>query len=738
MRPLRMKLTNFGSYASIELLLEALNLAAIVGDNGAGKSTLLDAILVALFGSKAGSLDGFVRQGTDGFMLEFDWVSGTTEYRVVREQGKTQKASLFALTERDGKREEWHPVCEPKVRDVDEAIISLVGDYASFTMAHHLRQGQLDAFPSQDPAERKAWIGRNVPGISIYPVLEERAKKVVATYQRKADDEQARISALGAGEDVDTLTASLATAEQEQHAAEAAIEQVEVSMTAQRQAEERWVALDGERSHAAAILAACESEVTNTTNRLAQLRAKVAAAANGTAPPPCAPDVAALEAEHAELVQRKAAAETALARLSGLNRAMVAKREASYAAHARLMAAHDVLKREGEELAAFDLQRAEFMAHREDCPFCGAAPEHQDTTTLERSYDARREELLKRVETAEGEAQRLEAENVEAGREFVAATKEHEDARKAAPMEADAQLGGRIATLASAIETARESVRLMAAYRESQAALTGLREQITATESELAAANERCAGAREALEAAEKAVVLLGARPDTTALSARLRELNDARTAAAADVSALTQRLTAAKARAGELAAAKIRLDAALSMAQDATILAKAYGKNGIQARLIEGAVDEIAEFTNAFLGEFTDGLTVEFRQQRENKSAGGGVRETLDIYVADAAGERPLERFSGGEKTRVHFAIAAGISHFLSARQSGTVGSFVVDEPEFLDRPGLEELLKCLHVVAKTVPLVMLVSHLDVTDALPQQIEVRKGANGSTLKVVA
>jgi exonuclease SbcC len=151
---------------------------------------------------------------------------------------------------------------------------------------------------------------------------------------------------------------------------------------------------------------------------------------------------------------------------------------------------------------------------------------------------------------------------------------------------------------------------------------------------------------------------------------------------------------------------------------------------------MIEGAVAEIEGFTNDFLGEFTDGLSIEFRTQRENKTS-SSIRETLDILVSDANGTRDLSTFSGGEHTRVDFALAVGISRFLASHGEGSVDSFTVDEPTFLDKSGFRELTACLHILARSVPFVLLVTHEDtLVDAMPQRISVTKGTSGSRVEV--
>src|SRR5262249_37221849 len=99
-----------------------------------------------------------------------------------------------------------------------------------------------------------------------------------------------------------------------------------------------------------------------------------------------------------------------------------------------------------------------------------------------------------------------------------------------------------------------------------------------------------------------------------------------------------------------ELGAAQSRLERCRGLAQPATPkrgerdaatrdrsnyeeLARIFGKNGIQALIIENAIPEIEAEANAILERMTEnGMKVAFMTQRDTKTA--GVAETLDIEI--------------------------------------------------------------------------------------------------------
>ena len=111
--------------------------------------------------------------------------------------------------------------------------------------------------------------------------------------------------------------------------------------------------------------------------------------------------------------------------------------------------------------------------------------------------------------------------------------------------------------------------------------------------------------------------------------------------------------------------------------------LVVAFGKDGIQAIIIDNALPEIQEEINKFLGLLTDDrVNIEFITQKE-KGRGKKTRsiETLDIVINDEYGSRTYETYSGGEKFRVDFSCHVGLAKFLAKRAGSSIRLFIVDE---------------------------------------------------------
>ena len=85
------------------------------------------------------------------------------------------------------------------------------------------------------------------------------------------------------------------------------------------------------------------------------------------------------------------------------------------------------------------------------------------------------------------------------------------------------------------------------------------------------------------------------------------------------------------------------------------TELGQAFGKNGIQALMIENVLPQLEAEANHILSRLTNNqFHVQFLTQKASRSSSKKkstkLIDTLDILIADARGTRPYETYSGGE----------------------------------------------------------------------------------------
>ena len=156
--------------------------------------------------------------------------------------------------------------------------------------------------------------------------------------------------------------------------------------------------------------------------------------------------------------------------------------------------------------------------------------------------------------------------------------------------------------------------------------------------------------------------------------------------------------------------------------------LITAFGKDGIQALIIEQAIPEIEEEANRILARLTDNRTqIALESLRDLKT--GGTRETLDIKISDELGERNYELYSGGEAFRIDFSIRIALSKLLARRTGTRLRTLVIDEGfGTQDAEGLDHLVEAIQAISSDFEKILIITHVEsLKQAFPVRIEVTK-----------
>jgi DNA repair protein SbcC/Rad50 len=168
--------------------------------------------------------------------------------------------------------------------------------------------------------------------------------------------------------------------------------------------------------------------------------------------------------------------------------------------------------------------------------------------------------------------------------------------------------------------------------------------------------------------------------------------------------------------------------------------LAEAFGRNGIQALMIENLLPQLEAEANQILGRLSDHqLHVRFVTQRTGRQS-KKVIDTLDILIADARGTRPYETYSGGEAFRVNFAIRLAIARLLAMRSGTALKMLVVDEGfATQDTEGCDRLIAAIEAIAPDFACILTITHMpQFREAFQTRIDVYKDAEGSHLTITA
>jgi len=166
--------------------------------------------------------------------------------------------------------------------------------------------------------------------------------------------------------------------------------------------------------------------------------------------------------------------------------------------------------------------------------------------------------------------------------------------------------------------------------------------------------------------------------------------------------------------------------------------LAAIFGKNGIQALIIENAIPEIETEANEILARMTDNsMRITFETQRAAK-ADDHMIETLDIKLSDGLGTRKYELFSGGEAFRANFAIRVALSRLLARRAGARLQTLFIDEGfGSQDAEGRSRLVEAIESIQEDFALILVITHFEeLKDFFPTRIEVSKNQYGSQIMV--
>lgn len=166
------------------------------------------------------------------------------------------------------------------------------------------------------------------------------------------------------------------------------------------------------------------------------------------------------------------------------------------------------------------------------------------------------------------------------------------------------------------------------------------------------------------------------------------------------------------------------------------THLSDAFGKNGIQALMIDNAIGLIESFSNDILKQMHTKFTVAMKTLKETKA--GELRESLDIIVYDNGFEKPFENYSGGERALVNIAIRLALSKVISSLHGVQMHSLFLDEVlGALDSVNREEVVKVISYLSRSFEQVFIVSHTDeVKDVIDSAIVIERGDDVSTVKL--
>ena len=348
------------------------------------------------------------------------------------------------------------------------------------------------------------------------------------------------------------------------------------------------------------------------------------------------------------------------------------------------------------------------------------------------SLDAQRSELkLMEERSAELESSAAEAEAI--------VTKKREELAGVEQQIASAEAGNESYTsLQSEIAVARlwlDKEKQIPVAREQKSAaaqrVLELGEEIEAIEKEINEARTELA------EEQAKNVGREELQAQVDAAEAAIRSLQEAARSADIALGGLKAQMEQAEKKLAEAAELQEQVNAHSVKAAGYEELKKAFSQDGIPHNIIRSIIPIFEATATNILGQMSQGrMSVEFVTEKVLKSNAKKEVTTLDIIINDSdTGRLPYMSRSGGERVKAALSVILALSEIKSSKAGVQLGFLFIDEPPFLDAPGVQAYCDALEAIQQRYGSlkVMAITHDPAMKSrFPQNVDVVKTAEGS------
>lgn len=165
--------------------------------------------------------------------------------------------------------------------------------------------------------------------------------------------------------------------------------------------------------------------------------------------------------------------------------------------------------------------------------------------------------------------------------------------------------------------------------------------------------------------------------------------------------------------------------------------LKKAFSQDGIPHNIIRSIIPVFEATATNILGQMSQGrMSVEFVTEKVLKSNSKKEVTTLDIIINDSGtGRLPYMSRSGGERVKAALSVILALSEIKSSKAGVQLGFLFIDEPPFLDAPGVQAYCDALEAIQQRYGdlKVMAITHDPAMKSrFPQSVDVVKTPEGS------
>lgn len=165
--------------------------------------------------------------------------------------------------------------------------------------------------------------------------------------------------------------------------------------------------------------------------------------------------------------------------------------------------------------------------------------------------------------------------------------------------------------------------------------------------------------------------------------------------------------------------------------------LKKAFSQDGIPHNVIRSIIPVFEATATNILGQMSQGhMSVEFVTEKVLKSNSKKEVTTLDIIINDSdTGRLAYMSRSGGERVKAALSVILALAEIKSSKAGVQLGFLFIDEPPFLDAPGVQAYCDALEAIQRRYAdlKVMAITHDPAMKSrFPQSVDVVKTAEGS------
>lgn len=160
----------------------------------------------------------------------------------------------------------------------------------------------------------------------------------------------------------------------------------------------------------------------------------------------------------------------------------------------------------------------------------------------------------------------------------------------------------------------------------------------------------------------------------------------------------------------------------------------KVFGPGGVRAQILDMITPFLNEQTREYLGAMSDG-NIHATWSTLTTTAKGELREKFNIEVTNDHGADSFAGLSGGERRKVRLSTFMALQDLVASRAVKPLNLFIGDEIDHaLDTAGLERLMGILERKARDRGTVLVISHNELADWIPETVTVRKSGGYSSI----